>query len=133
MKKYFIIYRLKVEAGFEWAYKHCSFDYYLKADDDVFINLSNLFQLLYENETPKTKVYLGHRHYRDHTLRKGKYKVSYEEYGQRFYPDFCSGGGFVLSPDVVKNVIPYFREKPFKLDDVYIAMLVINAGCLSDT
>ena len=32
------------------------------------------------------------------------------------------------SPDVVKNVIPYFRKKPFKLDDVYIAMLVINAG-----
>ena len=90
--------------------------------------MSNLFQLLYENKTLKTKVYLGHRHYWDHTLRKGKYKVSYEEYGRQFYPDFCSGGGFVLSPDVVKNVIPYFRKKPFKLDDVYIAMLVLNAG-----
>ena len=45
-----------------------------------------------------------------------------------FIQNSVAGGGFVFSHDVVKSIIPYFRIKPFKLDDVYIAMLVINAG-----
>ena len=51
----------KVEAGFEWAYKHCSCDFYLKSDDDVFINLPKVFSLL-RKETKSKKLYLGNRH-----------------------------------------------------------------------
>ena len=125
---YEIFYNLpfKVEIGFEWAYKHCSFDYYLKTDDDVFINLPNLFELLHY--APKTKLYLGYRHFGARALRHGKYEVSLEEYSKEYLPEFCSGGGFIFSNDVVKNIIPYFRKEPFKLDDVYIAMLAMNAG-----
>ena len=128
-----IFYNLpyKVETGFEWAYKHCSFDYYLKADDDVFVNLSNLFELLDSKDTPKKKLYLGKKHFGALALRSGKYKVTFEEYSKRYYPEFCSGGGFIFSSDVVKNVIPYFRKKAFKLDDVYISMLAMNAGIKS--
>ena len=89
-----IFYNLpfKVEAGFEWAYKHCSFDYYLKSDDDVFINLSNLFQILYHKNSIKTKLYLGRKHVLPSVARRGKYGVTYAEYGRRVYPEFCSGG-----------------------------------------
>ena len=107
---YEIFYNLpfKVETGFEWAYKHCSFDYYLKADDDVFVNLSNLFELLNSKNTPKKKLFLGLKHFGAKALRSGKYKVTFEEYSEEYYPEFCSGGGFIFSADVVKNVIPYF-------------------------
>ena len=125
-----IFYHLpfKVEAGFEWAYKYCSFDYYLKIDDDVFVNLSNLFQILYHKNSIKTKLFLGRKHVEPSVARSGKYGVTYEEYGRWVYPDFCSGGGFVFSRDVVRKIIPYFQKTPFKLDDVYIGMLVKNAG-----
>ena len=127
---YDIFYNLpyKVEIGFEWAYKHCSFDYYVKADDDVFINLENLFELLSRKDTPKEKLYLGYKQGNPYTIREGKYKVTYEEYRTIHLPPFCSGGGFIFSSDAVKNIIPYFQKDPFKLDDVYIAMLVMNAG-----
>ena len=118
----------KVETGFEWAYKYCSFDYYLKADDDVFINLPELFELLSRKDTPKRELYLGNVQEHPLAQRAGKYVVTREEYRTTFLPPFCSGGGFIFSSDAVKSVIPYFQKNPFKLDDVYIAMLVMNAG-----
>ena len=125
-----IFYNLpyKVEIGFEWAYKHCSYDYYLKVDDDVFVNVPNLLLFTALRHTPKKTLYLGNKHARPQVYRHGKYKVTKEEYVKSIYPPFISGGGILFSNDAVKGLIPYFRKYPFKLDDVYIGMLAMNAG-----
>ena len=117
----------KVEAGFKWAYKHCSCDFYLKSDDNVFINLPKVFSLL-RKETKSKKLYLGNRHSIEGSHREGKYIVTKKEYAKKRYPPFISGGAILFSNDAVKDLIPYFKKKPFKLDDVYIGMLAINAG-----
>lgn len=119
----------KFETIFEWAYKYCSYDYLLKTDDDVFVNLPLVMDLLGHAKTPKNKVYLGLRHHHPRVARSGKYSVTYEEYAAKTYPDYCGGGAVIFSNDVVKNVIPYFQKSPFKLDDVYVGMLVYNSGC----
>ncbi|XP_057295343.1 beta-1,3-galactosyltransferase 5-like [Hydractinia symbiolongicarpus] len=121
----------KTELVFEWAYKHCEFDYLLKADDDVYVNLMILFQFLDHPDTPKTKLYAGRQHVKTNVFREGKLKVTFEEYGTKNYPDFCSGGSAILSRDVVGSIIPYFQKNPFRLEDVYTGMLMMNAGVVS--
>ena len=37
---------IKVIMGFEWATKYCDFDFLLKTDDDVFVNIPNVFNFL---------------------------------------------------------------------------------------
>ena len=125
-----IFYNLpyKVEAEFEWAYKHCAFDYYLKVDDDVFVNIPSVLLLIAQKNTPNKNFFVGNKHFSAPVMRHGKYRVTEEEYSTKIFQPFVSGGGFLVSNDVVKKLIPYFKKHPFKLDDVYIGMLAMNAG-----
>ena len=120
---------LKIQVGFEWSIKYCKYEYLLKADDDVFINIANLFLFLSEPSTPKTELYAGNIVYTANPQREGKYAVTEKEYSRPVYPRYASGGGFVLSRDVVERMIQHFNVvDPFKIDDVYVGMMVLKAG-----
>ena len=45
-----LIYPAQVEMGFEWANLYCDYDYLLKGDDDVFVNIPRLFAFLNDPE-----------------------------------------------------------------------------------
>ena len=114
----------KIQMAFEWAARYCNFSYLLKADDDVFVNSKGLLDVLELKTTPKKGLYMGKLHHNQIVPRKGKWRVSYEEYNGTHYPDFCGGGGFVMSYDVVESVVPLFDAiKPYRMDDVYVGML----------
>ena len=120
---------LKVIMGFQWATLHCQFNYLLKVDDDVFVNIPNVFNFLDSEYTPSTSLYAGHVHFRAKVEREGKYMVSSEEYFYETYPRFVSGGGIILSSDVVRDMVKAHDEKNiFKLDDVYIGFLALKIG-----
>ena len=120
---------LKIQMAFEWAARYCKFSYLLKADDDVFVNSKRLLEVLELETTPKKGLYMGKLHHNPVAQRDGKWRVSYEEYNETHYPDFCSGAGFVLSYDVVESVVPLFDViKPYRLDDVYVGMLAKKRG-----
>ena len=119
----------KVAMGFEWSVKYCSFDYLLKSDDDVFVNTFGMMDFLSKYTTPKKKFYTGHVLSGSVVRRDGKYKVSPEEYNGTVYRPYCSGGGYVLSRDVVEKLFSYFDVlKPLKIDDAYIGLLAYQAG-----
>ena len=120
---------LKIQMGLEWAAKYCDFQFLLKTDDDVFINPFNLIDYLRNPDTPQTKLYMGRCTHNQLVLRGGKYGVSVNEYGKDTYPDFCNGPSYVLSSDLVSKLVELFDTvKPFKLEDVYIGMLVQKLG-----
>ena len=122
---------LKTQMGLEWASKYCDFEFLLKADDDVFVNPHNLLDYLGKSDTPKTKLYTGTcRRPGSRPLRGGKYGVSWEEYNKTTYPAFCNGPAYLLSSDLVHKLVEMFdiNKKPFKLEDVYIGMLVEKMG-----
>ena len=120
---------LKIQMAFEWASLYCNFSFLLKMDDDTFVDVKSLISLLAKPAILKTKLYMGQCDERNRVQRKGKWKVSFEEYNQTFYPDFCAGYGFVLSSDVVYLFVELFDVVPwFKIDDVYIGMLAEKAG-----
>ena len=120
---------LKIQMAFEWASLYCNFSFLLKMDDDTFVNVKSLISVLAKPKIPKEKLYMGHCYKRPVVKRRGKWKVSYEDYNQTFYPDFCSGCGIVLSFDVVHLFVDLYAVVPwFKIDDVYIGMLAEKAG-----
>lgn len=119
----------KVEMGFEWADRYCSFSFLLKADDDVFINTPAVVNLLNKSSTPKEKLYMGFVYNNPVVQRKGKWLVTREEYNETHFPNFCAGPGFILSRDVVRLFVDIFDTIPkFKIDDVYVGMLAKEAG-----
>ena len=121
---------LKTQMGLEWASKYCAFEFLLKADDDVFINPYKLMDYLKKPDTPKTKLYTGQCWHGAIPMRGGKYGVSLEEYNKTKYPDFCPGPAYLLSSDLVHKLVEMFdvSKKPFKLEDVYIGMLIEKMG-----
>ena len=120
---------IKLMMAFEWASKMCEFAFLLKADDDVFVNVPNVFRFLDHDETPKTKLYSGWVHFEAHALRFGKYKVEKSEYPYKRYPRFVAGGGMLFSSDVIDALVPHFNMNHyFKLDDVYIGLLCLKIG-----
>ena len=119
----------KIQMGFEWAIRYCNFSFLLKLDDDVFVNVPKVLLFLREPTTPKEKLYTG-KHYTDQfPRREGKWMVTYEEYNDTTYPDFCPGFGYILSHDVVSSFVETFPSLPFfRLDDVYVGILANKNG-----
>ncbi|XP_078361163.1 beta-1,3-galactosyltransferase 1-like [Oculina patagonica] len=130
---YFDNYRnqtLKIQMGFEWATRYCKFSFLLKADDDVFVNSAQLLSFLSDpTTTPKQKLYMGIHRKRPLVQRRGKWKVTKEEYSDSVYPPFCPGFGFVLSHDVAITFVKAFDFVPYyRMDDVYVGMLAKQSG-----
>ena len=121
---------LKIQMAFEWAARYCSFAFLLKTDDDVFVNTRRLIDVLRLESTPKKGLYMGKVNHNPVVQRgKGKWRVSYLEYSGKHYPDFCSGGGFVMSHDVIECLVPLFDViEPYRIDDVYVGMLANKTG-----
>lgn len=120
---------LKIEMGFEWAARYCSFTFLLKADDDVFINPPAVIEVLNRTTTPRQNLYMGYVYRNPVVQRTGKWSLRQEEYNGTHYPDFCAGPGYILSLDVVHSFVSIFGRIPkFKFDDVYVGMLAEKIG-----
>ncbi|XP_020624780.1 beta-1,3-galactosyltransferase 1-like [Orbicella faveolata] len=121
---------LKIQMAFQWAARYCSFSFLLKTDDDVFVNTRRLIDVLRLKSTPKKGLYMGKVNHNPIVQRgKGKWRVSYIEYSGKYYPNFCSGGGFVMSYDVIECLVPLFDVvKRYRIDDVYVGMLAKKSG-----
>ena len=122
---------MKTQTGLEWASKYCDSEFLLKADDDVFVNPYNLLDYLGKPDTPKTKRYTGKcRRPGLRPFRGEKYGVSLEDYNRTTYPAFCNRPTYLLLSDLVHKLVEMFdvNKKPFKLEDVYIGMLVEKMG-----
>lgn len=122
-------------AALKWFIYNCpDAQFLLKTDDDVFVNtplmydylenpsdLSQQFhrgRLLFCNEIPGPKV--------KRTFRS-KWRVSYEEYFDRFFPNHCPGFAILYSADVALQIYQKAQKLPyFWIDDVHITGTVAS-------
>lgn len=106
----------------KWVNQHCtSAKYVMKTDDDMFVNLPNLFRLL------KAK---GHKNMLLGCLIKGavpvkdwnsKWFVPDVVFPGRVYPPYLSGTGYVISRDTVSVLYQTALNTPFfYLEDIFI-------------
>ena len=115
----------KVMLGLKWVQANLKYDFLLKCDDDVFVNIDRLMRLLLTTRDQ----YFGQKMEFQPVEREGRYGVSVEEHPSPIYDPFCSGGGFVLSHLTVSRMIPFFNwVNPLKIDDAYIGKIVTRTG-----
>ena len=115
--------------GFEWADKYCRFDFLFKGDDDVFLNIPRLLDFVGDAEVPKISLYAGNVHYAARVARKGRYGVPEHEYRKSIYPRYCSGGGFLLTSDVVKKFLSVIPDVGvIRIDDAYVGELALRSS-----
>ena len=119
----------KVWKSFNWVLNNVMFSYLLKVDDDVFVNVPQLLIFLKSASTPTFKLYVGNCHAKARVRRKGRYAVSKKDYSNKYYPSYCSGGGFILSKDVVHDVVEHYnQQEALVIDDVYVGLLIQRTG-----
>lgn len=125
----------KMIMGFNWAASKCrQAKFVLFVDDDYNVNVPNLINLTRNIKTSENQnVFMGHiqKFTKVKRNKDDKWYVSFEEYSQKHWPPFISGGSMMLSMDVVTkfaNTFPYVKS--ITLYDVFFGMV---ESCLIDT
>ena len=119
----------KLMMAFKWASSQ-KYEYLLKTDDDVYINIPSLIQWIISRPFPKKPLYAGilyradvvrditHRHY-----------VSWHDLPQKRYPWYPKGALYVLSGEIVKQMVEIAsRVKQITVDDAYVGLLASYLG-----
>ena len=84
----------KVMIGLTWAHYKFRYDFILKCDDDVFIQVDRMLNLL--TTAQKHEGYFGQVMVDQPVMRDGKYGLTKEEHGNKYFAPYCSGGGFYI-------------------------------------
>ncbi|NXJ82677.1 B3GL1 acetylgalactosaminyltransferase, partial [Trogon melanurus] len=116
---------LKTIMAFRWVAEFCSSArFFMKTDDDVFINPANLVKFLLKLNSSEN-VFTGYP-FTDNFAYRGFYKkryISYEEYPFRLYPPYCSGMGYILDVKLALRIYELMSHiKPIKFEDVYVGI-----------
>ena len=116
--------------GWKWVSSNCpNASYALTIDADMMLNIRNLVLRL--EKMPRTNFTEGNLRigYPPIKLYSSKWYISKDEYPKATYPPFLNGGCYAMSLDVASAVFKTSAYVPFfKLDDVYIGMVLAKAG-----
>jgi hypothetical protein len=108
------------------------FKWIFKMDDDTFVRIDRLLQVL--DGLPLAGVYWGCSHGAYWPHRSGKWAVSEEDFpsSRAPGPPFLCGPGYALSADVADFISRRYDRnpdyRPFPLEDVGTALLVAQMG-----
>ena len=118
--------------GLKWLSLHCKqVQYVIKADDDAFVNIFKLMDLMDEYASHRRVVMCGlwtvMPILRDSRTCK-KWCVKYSEFpGRQFFPKYCAGVTYTLSRDIVDDMYSFASKTPFFwIDDVYVTGLLLG-------
>lgn len=111
--------------GLKWFVYHCPIArFLLKTDDDVFINTPLLYSYLHHpTRLPSERLLFCYESLRVKVKRtfRSKWRVSYDEYMDSYYPNHCPGFSILYSADVVHQLYRKAQNLPyFWIDDVHI-------------
>lgn len=134
---YFDTYRnltLKVFHGFYWADNFCRPDFVLKTDDDCFVNTKLLYLMLSNFTIMKSDLYVGNVYLnveKRMVVRntRSKWSLKWTEYAERYYPAYASGLGYIISGDVLSDIVKlskYYR--PLPNEDAFVGILMYHLG-----
>lgn len=121
---------IKVLHGLSWIYDQCHIDYVLKTDDDCFVNAELLVDFITNSEDTMTNLYVGRAFVetKDREVVRtdgNKWVLSYDMYPDKYYPQYNSGTGYLLSLDVLPKLLAISENvKPFPNEDAYIGVLM---------
>lgn len=123
----------------KWTLYYCPCArYLLKTDDDTLVNAPYLLEILNHRLSP-----LGARNLLMCQLMlssmvkrsyRSKWRVSYSEYPNRWYPIYCRGWVIMYSPDVIYKLYTEAQVSPyFWIDDVHITGTIADKQNITQT
>jgi len=119
---------LKSIMGVKWAAYFCpGAKYFLKTDDDMFINLKQM--VLYLGTLRGYRLAAGTCGSGGKVIRneRSKYFVPFAQYQQEKWPTYCSGTGYILSGDLLREVYITSLQTPYLyMEDVYVTGLCLK-------
>ena len=114
----------------KWYNQECSHVHYLlKADDDVFLNTNNLYQIVSKNT--KADILIGRLFCDTKPIRvqTSKWYVPESEYGRDTYPWYLEGPGYLMSSSTAQKLLRASGDVPlFLYEDVYLTGMVARAA-----
>ncbi|XP_060710544.1 acetylgalactosaminyl-O-glycosyl-glycoprotein beta-1,3-N-acetylglucosaminyltransferase-like [Hemiscyllium ocellatum] len=117
---------LKISCLLQWLNEECTAaDFFVKADDDEFVNPEAIVNYVTTDNTSE-KVISGHILQRSMVYRFGNNKVSKYLLVNDIYPDFPSGGGYMVPRSFIPELNWKSKTLPaFPVDDVFMGFLAL--------
>ncbi len=111
---------LKSLLGLKWAFTFCpNAKYLVKSDDDMFINLPSLINILHRRKLKRS--IMGPHCSSSLALRRGKWALPMDTFPFRRYPPYEAGSAYVITSDIVRELFDTSQYVPsIFIDDVYI-------------
>lgn len=109
----------------KWFDIYCPGVHYIfKGDDDVFVNVDNIFEFL-ENSKQEKNMFVGDVLFKAKPIRKkeNKYYIPQTLYNKTLYPPYAGGGGFLMDGSLARKL--YWAADTLELypiDDVFLGM-----------
>lgn len=129
-------------ASLRWTIEFCyNMDFIMKLDDDAYLNLYTVIESLvnYKNHlinvehTLRAKNLLACSLFPSNTKpkRRGKWSLSLESYPYETFPPYCSGVGYLMTPDIAFDLYEAAQNAHsfipiISIDDVYITGLLME-------
>lgn len=114
---------LKTISMLEWTSNYCpNAAFILKTDDDMFINVGRLIDLI-ETLQPEQKAIYGRlaRKWKPIRNKQSKYYVSPKNYKPAVYPDFTTGPAYLFPVHLVRELyLAALNQTYMKLEDVFL-------------
>ncbi|XP_078390034.1 beta-1,3-galactosyltransferase 5-like [Cetorhinus maximus] len=120
---------LKISCLLEWLNDECtSADYFVKADDDEFVNPEAIVNYISDDKNA-TKFIAGYVYRHGQVYRYGRNKVSLNLYSDDIYPDFPSGGGYIVPRSFIPELYRKSKTLPmFPVDDVFMGFMALASN-----
>lgn len=123
----------KILMGLKWMSTFCGeADYILKVDEDIFVNIPRLVDVLTQNPANMTGSIYGHLYRGGPVARKGKWTVSENEYPMSQYPPYMSGNSYVISGAVAPRLLFTSQRLPYlPIEDAFITGILPRINDIS--
>ena len=114
-------------SGLQFAAEKCvNFASLALVDDDIFLDVPKVTEFSGHNKVHDTIICLDKWQGRARAMRRGKWAVSWQEYGAEFYPKGCSGSYQKIRGRIKKIIfqkfidvlLETFLEKTIKADEI---------------
>lgn len=111
---------LKSVLGLRYFSRYCAeAKYYLKTDDDVFINIPFWVEIL--QHTPMYRSIMGVFHSHSKVFRSGRWGVSHKDYPFEYYTPYEMGLAYVIDGGLVGELVNASEYvPPIPIEDAYV-------------
>ena len=121
----------KTISMFHFIYTYCrQFKYIVKTDDDSVFNIPKLRATI--RETDMRNQIVGHCFIPANPPvwnRSNPYHVTYKEYPFNFYPNYCSGSGYVMHWRTLNKMYKMMPNIPLiAMEDVFVGIAAFHAS-----